>query len=98
MPMSVPVALYLASSKAVFLIAQASVGPDGSAAVENLSLVEMLHRMQWPARIVAIVLAFMSIYSISVMIERWLTFNAARNQSRQFIPKAAAALRDQSIK
>jgi biopolymer transport protein ExbB/TolQ len=95
--MSIPIALSLATSQVALLIAQAAVGPEGSAAVENLSLLEMLHRMQWPARLVAIILAVMSIYSISVMIERWLTFNAARNQSRQFIPKAAAALRDQEI-
>jgi biopolymer transport protein TolQ len=39
----------------------------------------------------------MSMYSIAVMVERWLTFNAARNQSRQFAPKVAAALRDNRI-
>jgi biopolymer transport protein ExbB/biopolymer transport protein TolQ len=43
------------------------------------------------------VLAIMSMYSIAVMVERWLTFNAARNQSRQFAPKVAAALRDNRI-
>jgi hypothetical protein len=80
--MSVPVALYLAFCKAVFLIAQASVGSGDSAIGENLSLVEMLHRMQWPARIVAIILALMSIYSISVMVERWLTFRFATLGSR----------------
>jgi biopolymer transport protein ExbB/biopolymer transport protein TolQ len=53
--------------------------------------------MKWPALVVAIVLAIMSMYSIAVMVERWLTFNAARNQSRQFAPKVAAALRDNRI-
>lgn len=95
--MSLSVALFSSASKALFLIAQSSVASGDSANGENLSLLEMLHRMQWPARIVAIILALMSIYSISVMVERWLTFNAARNQSRQFIPKVAAALRDQEI-
>src|SRR5205085_8756556 len=94
--MSAPVALYHVLINAVLLFAQAVAGSDAPPG-DNLSLMEMLHRMQWPARTVALVLALMSIYSISIMVERWLTFNAARNQSRQFITKAAVALRDQEI-
>ena len=36
-------------------------------------------------------------YSTAVMVERWLTFNAAKNQSRLFAPKVAMALRDNRI-
>jgi biopolymer transport protein ExbB/biopolymer transport protein TolQ len=57
----------------------------------------MIERMGWPARIVAVALAIMSIYSIGVMFERWLTFNAARNQSRQFVAQVASALRSNQI-
>ncbi len=46
------------------------------------------------AKAVVIVLFFMSAWSIGVMIDRLLAFNAARNQSRQFAPAVAGALRE----
>jgi biopolymer transport protein ExbB/biopolymer transport protein TolQ len=39
------------------------------------------------------VLGLMSIYSIAVMFERYLTFRAAARQSREFVPKVAEKLR-----
>jgi biopolymer transport protein ExbB/TolQ len=90
--------IYLAFSGAVSFFLQVSAGSGDPTGDGGLSILDMLHRMQWPARIVAIILSVMSIYSISVMIERWLTFNAAKVQSRQFVIHAAAALRDQRIK
>lgn len=78
------------------LLLAATVETDGQS-VESLSFTEMLGRMQWPARTIAIALAIMSIYSISIMIERWLSFNMASSQSRVFAPKAAAALRENMV-
>ncbi|MCC6340834.1 MAG: MotA/TolQ/ExbB proton channel family protein [Bryobacterales bacterium] len=46
------------------------------------------------AKAVVIVLFFMSAWSIGVMIDRLLAYNAARNQSRQFAPAVAGALRE----
>ena len=82
-----------------FLLLQGSTGSSATSATadERLSLVDMIRRMGWPARAVAIVLIIMSIYSMSVMLERWLTFNAARNHSRRFAPRVASALRDKQI-
>ena len=54
-------------------------------------------QMGWPARIVVIALFIMSAWSIGVMIDRWLTFSAARKQSRTFAPLVAGALRDGKI-
>ena len=54
-------------------------------------------QMGWPARIVVISLFIMSAWSIGVMIDRWLAFSAARNQSRTFAPLVAGALRDGKI-
>jgi len=48
----------------------------------------------WPARVIAIILFIMSIWSLAVMIDRWLYFNAAKKQSREFAPKVAGALKD----
>lgn len=57
----------------------------------------MIQKMGWTARAVAIILAFMSMYSIAIMIERFLTFKAARDQSREFAPRVAQALKDNRI-
>ncbi len=42
---------------------------------------------------VMVVLLLMSIYSLAVMFERYLTFQAAANQSRDFVPKVSAMLK-----
>jgi biopolymer transport protein ExbB/biopolymer transport protein TolQ len=54
--------------------------------------------MGWPARTIAIILLLMSAWSIGVMIDRWMTFSAARNQSRQFAPAVGGALREGKLK
>jgi biopolymer transport protein ExbB/biopolymer transport protein TolQ len=46
------------------------------------------------ARTVVIVMFLMSAWSIGVMIDRLMAFNAARKQSRQFAPAVAGALRE----
>lgn len=48
-------------------------------------------------RIVFLILLIMSIWSIVVVVERHLTFSAARNQSREFAPKVVASLKSQNI-
>ncbi len=50
--------------------------------------------MEWPARTIAIVLFLMSAWSFGVMIDRALTFRAARKHSRQFAPAVGGALRE----
>ncbi len=54
----------------------------------------MWGNMGWLARIVVIALFIMSAWSIGVMIDRVIAFNGARNQSRQFAPAVAGALRE----
>jgi len=54
----------------------------------------MWDQMSWLARAVVIVLFIMSAWSIGVMIDRLLAFNAARKQSRAFAPAVAGALRE----
>jgi biopolymer transport protein ExbB/biopolymer transport protein TolQ len=53
--------------------------------------------MGWAVRIVAIVLFMESIWSLAVMIDRYLYFSAARKQSREFAPKVAGALKDSKL-
>src|SRR5512146_1850787 len=51
-------------------------------------------QMGWLARGVVIALFIMSAWSIGVMIDRLIVFNAARKQSRLFAPAVAGALRE----
>jgi biopolymer transport protein ExbB/biopolymer transport protein TolQ len=64
---------------------------------EDFSIWGMIQKMGWTARAVAIILAFMSMYSIAVMVERFLTYKSARDQSREFAPRVAQALKDNRI-
>jgi biopolymer transport protein ExbB/biopolymer transport protein TolQ len=54
----------------------------------------MWGQMSWPAKMVVITLFIMSAWSIGVMIDRLIAFNGARQQSRQFAPAVAGALRE----
>src|SRR6202167_2461075 len=49
------------------------------------------------AKIVVFILFIMSGWSIGVMIDRYMAFNAARTQSRSCAPAVAGALRDGKI-
>jgi biopolymer transport protein ExbB len=60
----------------------------------GFDLMKMWSQMTWPARIIVFVLFIMSAWSIGVMIDRVIAFNGARNQSRQFAPAVAGALRE----
>jgi len=69
---------------------------DGDEAV-SFNLMGLLHNMGWPARIIAFILFVESIWSLAVMIDRYLYFSAARKQSREFAPKVAGALKDSKL-
>jgi biopolymer transport protein ExbB/TolQ len=60
----------------------------------RFDLWQMWVHMGWPARSIAIILLGMSAWSMGVMMDRWLAFQAARKQSRQFAPVVAGALRE----
>jgi len=62
-----------------------------------MNFMELISSMGWVARLVAILLLILSAYSISVMVERWLTFRQARKQSRLFTPAVAECLKDGKI-
>jgi biopolymer transport protein ExbB len=80
--------IFVKTPMAMFLLFQSTNGPS------RMDLMEMWTHMGWPARSVAIVLLGMSAWSIGVMMDRWLAFQAARKQSRQFAPIVASALRE----
>ncbi len=59
--------------------------------------VALWNQMGLLAKIIVVILFVMSAWSIGVMIDRWIAFNAARKQSRSFAPAVAGALRDGKI-
>ena len=63
-----------------------------------MDLLGLIERMSGPAIGVGIVLIIMSMWSIGVAIERFFTFNQARNQSKMFAPQVAKHLKDQRLK
>jgi biopolymer transport protein ExbB/biopolymer transport protein TolQ len=64
---------------------------EGGIAFDPIS---MWNQMGWLAKAVVIILFIMSAWSIGVMIDRLMAYNAARTQSRQFAPAVAGALRE----
>jgi biopolymer transport protein ExbB len=60
----------------------------------NFDIRSLWANMGTVAKLVLLVLFIMSAWSIGVMIDRMITYNAARKQSRAFAPAVAGALRE----
>jgi len=63
----------------------------------NMSLTEMVGNMGVVAWGVVITLLICSIYSISVMIDRWRSYRAARKQSLEFLPNLVKCLKENQL-
>ena len=63
-----------------------------------MDIVEMFRQMTIYAWAVAIILFVMSFWSIGVAIERYYTFNKARQQSKLYAPQVAKHLKDGRLK
>jgi hypothetical protein len=72
----------------------ASLGFFQEGQTVGFSPIDLWNNMGWLARGVVFVLFIMSIWSLAVMIDRYLYFNAARKQSREFAPRVAGALKE----
>lgn len=66
-------------------------------AAPSFGFYEIVKSLTIPGWVVIIVLLLQSIYMIAVGIERWLTYNKAKQQSRQYAPKVAQALKNSNI-
>jgi biopolymer transport protein ExbB len=60
----------------------------------GINIAELWSQMGPVAKGVVVILGIMSAYSISVMIERWITYRGARKQSRTFTPAVAECLKE----
>ncbi len=76
---------------------QATTTPGEAAPVDHFSFIAMIKSMSAVAIGVVIVLLIMSVYSIAIMVERYLTYTAAKKQSREFAPRVAQALKNDRI-
>lgn len=61
------------------------------------TITEMVKNLGWVALSVIVILLIMSMYSIAIMVERFLTYSAAKKQSREFAPRVAQALKNDRI-
>ena len=66
---------------------------EGGEATVGWDPLSLWRQMGPLGKTVVIILFIMSAWSIGVMIDRWIAFNAARKQSRAFAPAVAGALR-----
>jgi len=63
----------------------------------SFGLYDIAKSLTYPGWGVIITLLIQSIYMIAVGIERYLTYNKAKQQSRQYAPKVAQALKNSNI-
>src|SRR5205085_1849411 len=63
----------------------------------SMGIYDIAHSLTYPGWGVMITLLIQSIYMIAVGIERYLTYNKAKQQSRQYAPKVAQALKNGNI-
>jgi len=87
-----------ALSLVIFLLQEAAASPAAAGANANrFTMTDMIRNMGAVAIGVVIVLLLMSVYSIAIMVERYLTYSAAKKQSREFAPRVAQALKNDRI-
>ncbi len=67
-------------------------------ATGGLNIIEMVGQMGAVARIVALILVIMSMWSFGVAIERYYTFLQARKQSKLYAPQVAKHLKEGRLK
>ena len=83
------------------LLQDAAASPAANTAASDtanaFSLTEMLGNMGAVALAVVIILLIMSVYSVAIIVERFLTYRAAKQQSREFAPRVAQALKNDRI-
>jgi biopolymer transport protein ExbB/TolQ len=96
----VTILLSVLGSKALgffaFLFQEAAKG-GGEDLKSAFTITEMVKNLGWVALTVIIILLIMSMYSIAIMVERFLTYSAAKKQSREFAPRVAQALKNDRI-
>ena len=81
----------------VYMWQAAEATPSPTPGVNHFSPMAMVKSMGAVGIGVVVVLLIMSVYSIAIMVERYLTYTAAKKQSREFAPRVAQALKNDRI-
>jgi len=81
----------------LFVFMWQEAAPAATPAVDHFSIIQMIKSLGAVAAAVLIILMIMSVYSIAIMVERYLTYTAAKKQSREFAPRVAQALKNDRI-
>src|SRR6185295_14703592 len=81
----------------LFMLLQEAAASPAQDTGNTFTLTEMVKNMGGVAIAVVVVLLIMSVYSIAIMVERFLTYSAAKKQSREFAPRVAQALKNDRI-
>lgn len=79
------------------LFFQEAASKEGEDLQSAFTITEMVKNLGWVALTVIVILLIMSMYSIAIMVERFLTYSAAKKQSREFAPRVAQALKNDRI-
>lgn len=80
----------------MFLWQEAAASPAADGGAE-FTITEMIKHLTAVGLSVVIILLIMSVYSIAIMVERYLTYKNAKTQSREFAPRVAQALKNDRI-
>jgi biopolymer transport protein ExbB/TolQ len=84
----------------VFLWQEAATSPGAAPAGDSgsqFTITEMIKNLGGVALGVVVILLIMSVYAVAIMVERYLTYRAAKQQSREFAPRVAQALKNDRI-
>ncbi len=80
------------------LIFLQETAPEGEPTLASeFDLIQMVRNTGYIGKAVLIILLLMSMFSIAIMVERYLTYSAAKKQSREFAPRVAQALKNDRI-
>jgi len=80
-----------------FLLFLQEAKAEGGDLAAEFGFLEMLKNIGPIGAAVIFILLLMSMYSIAIAVERYLTYSAAKKQSREFAPRVAQALKNDRI-
>ena len=63
----------------------------------QLNLMELWHSMGWFAKGIVIILALMSVFSLSIMVQKWWRLRKAQAETRKFAPEFSQFLEEDNL-
>ncbi len=63
----------------------------------NMSLIELYHSMGWFAKGIVFCLAIMSVFSLSIMVQKWWRLKRAQGETRKFAPEFSQFLEEDNL-